>query len=134
MTFSGQGLQSSEGGFLFKPLGFCNLPELVPLSQQTWSRNLREELGGCESSSAEGPWEVRSTAEVWFAHPDPNHHSVSTFCDSISFPSVGCAKFSSGSRDAPSAVPPLMMAAPLAGGQAEGVDVHCLNPAMWIEV
>lgn len=25
---SGQGLQSSVGGFLFKPLGFCNLPEL----------------------------------------------------------------------------------------------------------
>lgn len=46
VTFSGQGLQSNEGGFLFKPLGFCNLPELVPLSQQTWSRNLREELGG----------------------------------------------------------------------------------------
>lgn len=106
MTFSGQGLQSDEGGFLFKPLGFCNLPELVPLSQQTWSRNLREELGECESSSAEGPWEVCSTAEVWFAHPDPNHHSQSApFVDSIFFPPVGCVKFSSGGRDAPSAVP-----------------------------
>lgn len=58
-------------------MGFCNLPELVPLSQQTWSRNLREELGGCESSSAEGPWEVLSAAEVWFAHPGPSHYSQS---------------------------------------------------------
>lgn len=77
MTFSGQGLQSNEGGFLFKPLGFCNLPELVPLSQQSWSRNLREELRGCESSAAEGLWEVHRTVEVWFAHPDPNHHCQS---------------------------------------------------------
>lgn len=28
VTFSGQGLQSNEGGFLFKHSGFCNLPEL----------------------------------------------------------------------------------------------------------
>lgn len=79
MTFSGQGLQSNEGGFLFKPLGFCNLPELVPLSQQTWSKNSREELGACESSAAEGPWEVHSTAEVWFAHPDPNRRQSAPF-------------------------------------------------------
>lgn len=38
------------------------------------------------------------------------------------FPPVGCAKFSSGSRDGHSAVLPLTIA-PLAGGQADGVDV-----------
>ena len=86
-------------------------------------------MGGNEFSPAEVPWQVHGAAEVWFAHPDPNHHSqlAPSVIASLA-PLWGMPPSSCGSRGAPSAVLfPLVMAstvgASLAGGQAEGVDV-----------
>lgn len=73
-------------------------------------------MGG-EFFPAEGPWQLHSAAEVWFACPDPNHHSqLAPVMVASLAPLWGMPASSCGSRGALSAVLlPLVMAS-TAGG------------------
>ena len=80
--------------------------------------------GVCEFSPAEGPWQVHSAAEAWFARPDPNHHSqLVPFMIASLAPLWDMPASSLGSRGAPSAVLLPIAKVSTAGGWAEGVDV-----------